>query len=301
MKLTVFTPTYNRAYLLDRLYHSLQRQSFRDFEWLIVDDGSTDSTEALVNGWLGENNAFPIRYYKQANGGKCRAINRGLELAAGELFLVADSDDFLTDDALEKIDRWEKALPKGERYCGVSGNLGISAEKTTNTLFPNGFYDGSLLDRYKNVDGERAFAFYTEIHRRYNYPVFKGETFMTEAVAYNRMAHDGYKMRFFNDIICVYEYQKDGLTKAGNRLFLQNPRGYGLWLREKEVFTGNSVLDKLRLWYSFYCEMTFCDEQYRLAKKQIAEYIGAPLWTMSAAAVLHRVRQVWKRDERKTI
>ncbi len=301
MKLTVFTPTYNRAYLLDRLYRSLQRQSFRDFEWLIVDDGSTDSTEALVNGWLGENNAFPICYYKQSNGGKCRAINRGLALAAGELFLVVDSDDFLTDDALEKIDRWEKALPKGERYCGVSGNLGISAEKTTNTLFQNGFYNGSLLDRYKNVDGERAFAFYTEIHRRYAYPTFAGETFMTEAVAYNRMAHDGYKMRFFNDIICVYEYREDGLTKAGNRLFLQNPRGYGLWLREKEAFTENSVLDKLRLWYAFYCEMTFCEEQYRLAKKQIAEYIGAPLWTMYAAAALHRARQVWKRDERKTI
>ena len=294
MRITVLTPTYNRAYILDRLYRSLKRQSFFDFEWLVIDDGSDDDTESLVNRWMDDNNGFSVRYYKKPNGGKCSAINRGLELAEGSLFLVVDSDDWLTDDALEKIDRWERALPKNERYCGISGNLGLTAEDTSNALFPNGFYDGSLLDRYKNVDGERAFAFYTEIHRRYAYPVFEGETFMTEAVAYNRMAHDGYKMRFFNDIICVYEYQEDGLTKAGNRLFLQNPRGYGLWLREKEAFTENSVLDKLRLWYSFYCEMTFCDEQYRLTKKQCADYIGAPLWAMYSSSILHKLRQVWK-------
>lgn len=301
MKLTVFTPTYNRAYILNKLYRSLLRQTFRDYEWLIIDDGSADNTEELVAGWMKENNDFPIRYYKQPNGGKCRAINRALELAEGELFLVIDSDDYLTDDALEKIDRWEKALPMSERYCGVSGNLGTSVEKTANTQFPDGYYDGSLLDRYKNVDGERAFAFYTDIHRRYLYPIFDEERFMTEAVAYNRMAHDGYKMRFYNDVICVYEYLDDGLTKAGDSLFLRNPRGYGLWLREKEEFSGSGARDKLRLWYSFYCEMTFCDEQYRLTKKQIAEYIGAPLWTMYTASVLHELRQVWKRDGKKTI
>ena len=76
-KITLFTPTYNRAHTLDRLYRSVQRQTFRDFEWLIIDDGSTDDTEELVAGWIGEGNDFPIRYCKQPNGGKCRAFNTG--------------------------------------------------------------------------------------------------------------------------------------------------------------------------------------------------------------------------------
>lgn len=287
-KITVFTPTYNRAYILNRLYRSLQRQNFRDFEWLIIDDGSTDNTEQLVSDWIKEDTPFPIRYYLQPNGGKCRAINKGLELAEGRLFLVVDSDDYLTNDALTIIASKEATLPKDEKYCGLSANLGTSENETPNRLFGAEFFDGTLLDRYDTADGERAFAIYTDIHRKYPYPCFDGEKFMTEAIAYNRMAHDGYKMRFYNDIVCVYEYRDDGLTKAGNTLFLKNPKGYGLWLREKTEFTGASLKRKLRLWYTFYCEMSFCDEQYRLTKKQCAEYIGAPLPFVYAAEWVHK-------------
>jgi len=87
-KITLFTPTYNRAYILETLYRSIQRQTFRDFEWLVIDDGSSDNTEELVRSWMNDGNDFPIRYYKQPNGGKCRAINRGLDLAEGELFFI---------------------------------------------------------------------------------------------------------------------------------------------------------------------------------------------------------------------
>ena len=88
-KITVFTPTYNRAYILENLYRSLQRQSYGDFEWLVVDDGSSDGTEALFDRWRREENPFPIRYVRQENGGKCRAINHGLKLARGELFFLS--------------------------------------------------------------------------------------------------------------------------------------------------------------------------------------------------------------------
>lgn len=294
MKITLFTPTYNRAYILETLYISIQRQSFRDFEWLIIDDGSTDNTEELVKSWIDEPNDFPIRYVKVANGGKCRAINRALDLARGELFFTIDSDDYLTDNALEKIAEWEGKLPQEGKYCGVSGNLGASETNTPNTIFSTEFHDGDLLDRYRKVDGERAFAFYTQVHRHYKYPVFLNERFMTEAVAYNRMAHDGYLMRFYNDIVCVYEYQDDGLTKAGNRLFLQNPQGYGLWLREKEKFMSAGLKSRFRLWYTYYCEMSFCEEQYRITKRQCAEYIGAPLWTMYVSAVIHKAKTIIK-------
>ena len=92
--ITVFTPTYNRAYSLPRLYESLQKQTFKDFEWLIVDDGSTDNTVDMVTGWSKEGK-LTIRYIQMTNGGKHRAINKGVALAKGKLFFIVDSDDWL--------------------------------------------------------------------------------------------------------------------------------------------------------------------------------------------------------------
>ena len=285
MKITVFTPTYNREYLIENLYRSLQRQTVTDFEWLVVDDGSTDGTSAQFARWQKEENPFPIRYYWQPNGGKCRAINRGLELAAGELFFTVDSDDYLTDDALEKVLRWESELPKDQKYCGFAGNLGTAPDVTSNRIFEAGAFDGTALDRYGLVDGERAMVFYTDIHRKYPYPVFAEEKFMTEAVVWNRMAHDGYKMRFYNDIIWVYEYKEDGLTRAGNALFLNNPRGYGLWLREKSKYQKTSVKEKLKMYYTFTCDLSS-----RLSSKKIAECIGAPWALIAAINAIHQFK-----------
>ena len=271
MKLTIFTPTYNRAYILENLYRSLQRQTCHDFEWLIVDDGSLDDTETLVHSWMKEENPFPVRYYKQENGGKHTAINRGLEFAQGELFFTVDSDDYLTPDALEKIIAWEAGLPKDGSYCGLAGNLGTAPDVTPNRIFPEPYVDGTALDRYREIDGERAMVFYTEVHRRYLYPTFPGEKFMTEAVTWNRMARDGYKIRFFNDIIWIYEYKADGLTKAGISLFLNNPMGYGLWLREKNAMEHKTLCGRIKLYYSFTCDL-----QASLSTKEIAKCIDAP-------------------------
>ena len=271
MKVTVFTPTYNRAYIISKLYMSLQRQQVKDFEWLIIDDGSTDNTESLVKGWITSEKSFPIRYYKQKNGGKCRAINRALDLAQGELFFTVDSDDYLTDDAIKKIIGWEADIHDKTGFCGIAGNLGTTPHDTPNSIIETDYFEGTALDRYRNVDGERAMVFYTDIHRRYKYPEFEGENFITEAVAWNRMANDGYKIRFYNDIIWVYEYREDGLTKSGNKLFINNPRGYGLWLHEKAKFEHESLLQKLKMIYTF---------TYDLAPKYntnvIAECISAP-------------------------
>ena len=286
-KITVFTPTYNRAYIIQNLYQSLQRQTFTDFEWLVVDDGSTDNTGAVFEEWAKQNNSFPIRYYKQSNGGKCRAINYALDLAEGELFFTVDSDDYLTDDALEKIVKWESTLPKNEVFCGVAGNLGTATDQTPNTPIKGEYYEGTLLDRYRNIDGERAIVFYTEVHRKYKYPEFDGEKFMTEAVVYNRMAHDGYKMRFYNDIIWIYEYKEDGLTKAGNTVFLNNPHGYGLWLREKSKFEKRSFVDQLKMYYTFTCDLS---NRYNIMT--IAECIGAPVAVIAFFNAVHKVIQM---------
>ena len=285
-KITVFTPTYNRAYILENLYRSLQRQSYGDFEWLVVDDGSSDGTEALFDRWRREENPFPIRYVRQENGGKCRAINHGLKLARGEMFFTVDSDDYLTDDALEKVARWEAELPKDQKYCGFAGNLGTAPNVTPNKPLPGDFFDGTAFDRYGIVDGERASVFYTDIHRRYLYPEFPGEKFMTEAVTWNRMANDGYRMRFFNDIIWIFEYKDDGLTRSGYDLFLRNPQGTGLFFREKAKFFHYSPKTMLGMWYGF-----TCDAMDRCTDAQIAEYIGMPRWLVAPMKGVHNLIQ----------
>lgn len=284
-KITVFTPTYNRAYILSNLFESLLHQTFRSFEWIIIDDGSTDDTKALVEGWILKKNVFKIRYFWQENGGKCRAINKALDLADGELFFTVDSDDYLTNDALEKINIWENELKGNKNFCGVAGNLGISLTDTPNTIFQNKYYEGTLLDRYKNVDGERAIVFYTEIYRNFKYPEFEGEKFMTEAVVYNRIAAAGYKMRFYNDIIWIYEYLDDGLTKMGHQVFIDNPKGYGLWIKEKSLFLGDSIIERFQMYYSF-----FCDLHNHYPNHDIKAYIHMPNYIYILCVFLYYVK-----------
>lgn len=270
MRITVFTPTYNRRYILDKLYESLKRQAFKDFEWLIIDDGSTDSTENLVKNWMSDNTEFQIRYYYFENSGKQREINRALDLAKGELFFTVDSDDILTDDALEKIDAWEKTLPNNKKFCGLAGSDGDMSGKATNPVFPGEYIDANFLNRYAEtglfIGHDRPWVFYTEIHRKYKYPEFEGETFITEAVAWNRMAKDGYQIRCFNDVIYLWEHQDDGLTNSILCTLINNPHGYGLWLQEMTQQLRYSWTKRLKVYYSFYCD---------LRKKYVWQDIGS--------------------------
>lgn len=286
MKITVFTPTYNRAHLIERLYHSLCLQTFRDFEWLVVDDGSADGTGKLIEH-LKEGAGFPIRYHWKENGGKHTAINLGLELARGELFFTVDSDDWLTDDALEKVASWEMELPRDGKFCGFAGRLQNTAGQLSGTLFAGNYFDGTTLDRYSIANGERAMIFYTEVHKKYCYPVFPEERFMTEAVTWNRMAKDGYRFRFYNDVIWIYEYQADGLTGVGMSLYQRNPKGYGLWVREKADIQGVRGRERFMTWYSFCCEMK---ELYTPA--QLAEYLGISVAYVRILLLLHRLKNI---------
>ena len=206
-----------------------------------------------------------------------------------------DSDDYLTDDALEKVASWVETLPDDGSFCGVVGNLGTAPGQTPNTPIDGPWRDGNLLERYADytdhpIDGERAPVFFTEIQKKYKYPEFQGEKFVTPAVTWNRMAHDGWKVRVFDDIIWIYEYQPDGLTANVGRNFIKNPQGAGLWQREKAEFIGDPLLKKMKMWYTFYCDHTTCEEAYRLTAKQCAEYIGAPLPFMWAVATVRFVK-----------
>lgn len=299
-KITLFTPTYNRGYILETLYRSIQRQTFRDFEWLVVDDGSTDNTEELVRKWMKEDNFFPIRYYKKQNGGKCRAINYALDLAEGELFFIMDSDDYLTDHALERVAYWESTIAGKPMFMGVVGNRGTTETYSPNRPLGAPYKDGNVFERYPEytdevIDGEHAGVWYTAVHRKYKYPEFEGENFMTPCIAWNRMAHDGYRVRVFDEIIWVCNYLQDGLTMQGNMRFIKNPQGAGLCLKEKAEFLHFSLFEKIKMWYTFYCDHTFCDPQYRLTKKQCARYIGAPICMIYASAALHGLLHVFKK------
>ena len=290
IKLTICTPTFNRAYILPVLYQSLQKQTCKDFEWLIIDDGSADNTQELAEAWITSDNDFPIRYYKKENAGKCSAINCGLDYANGELFVVIDSDDFLTEDAAEKIIALENTVSDKNKFCGVAFNLGTDINTTPNSLFDADYKDATLLNRYTSLDGEKAYAFYTEIHKKYRYPLFDNEKFMTEAVVWNRIANDGYLMRFSNDIICIYEYREDGLTNAGASLFINNPRGYGLWLKEKDIFMKKSFFEKIKTFYSFTCELK---DKYN--DSQIAECIGISTLSVKTFKLIHKIISLIKK------
>ena len=289
-KITVFTPTYNRAYIIENLYKSLCRQTYRNFEWLVVDDGSADNTEELFAKWTAEVD-FSIRYYKKENGGKHTAINMGLELAQGELFFTVDSDDWLTDDALEKVAKWESELPKDGNFCGFAGRLQNTAGQLSGTDHESEFFDGTTMDRYGKASGERAMVFYTEIHKKYSYPVFKGERFITEAVTWNRMARDGYKFRYYNDVIWIYEYQPDGLTGMGPSLYQKNPMGYGLWIREKSDIFGERGKRRFMTWYSYCCEM----KQW-YTPSEMARSLGISTAYVQLILLLHRIKNIGRKS-----
>lgn len=299
-KITLFTPTYNRAYIIDNLYQSIKRQTFRDFEWIIFDDGSTDNTKELVNGWIHDNNDFPIVFMQGKNGGKCRATNRALEKAQGEIFFTIDSDDYLTDDACEKINNWMESIRGLSDYCGIVANRGQTPTETRNTVWrtdPNSpwynkpYRDATFLERYEEVtdypiDGERAEVFWTDVFKKYPYPEFEGENFITPCIPWNRMANDGYKIRVFEDIIWIWEYLEDGLTvKGANKRFLNNPKGHFLTHMEKAEFLNYSLKKRLMMYYNFYCD--FSD---RLTKKQIYEYSKVPYFYILLSSVIHKLR-----------
>lgn len=255
--ITVFTPTYNRAYILPKLYQSLRTQTNNNFEWLIIDDGSTDETEGLVKSWISENSLFSIRYQKQPNGGKHRAINRGVQLAKGELFFIVDSDDFLTDDAIDTVLKWESELKKeNKKFCGVAGErASINSGQTLGTSYCEDYVDATALDREKyNIYGDKAEVFYTDVLRKYPFPEIDGENFITESVVWYRMANAGYLMRWFNTPIYMCEYREDGLTHQGNEIFAKNPIGYALSVRERCEFRKATV--KGKIFAAYY----FCDD-----------------------------------------
>lgn len=246
--ITVFTPTYNRAYIIDKLYKSLLAQTDKDFEWVVVDDGSTDNTEEYFKGILKNENPFEIKFIKQENGGKHRAINKGVQLAIGDLFFIVDSDDYLLDTAIEKLKQWANGLDGSKKWAGVSGTKGYSADRIVGGVYKNApFIDAKNIERDKyNLLGDKAEAYFTDVLKKYPFPEFKGENFITEEVVWNAIALDGYYLRWFKDVIYICDYLEDGLTKSGNTKNIKNPQGVLFWARQQLVVFKKNLKKKLQ-------------------------------------------------------
>lgn len=230
MLLTIFTPTYNRASLLGRVYASLLVQTCRDFEWVIVDDGSTDNTEAVVKQFITDAD-FSIRYFKQSNGGKHRAINRGVREARGELMFIVDSDDSISPTAVEVIAEQFNFVKDDAMFCGVCGCMSSHNDTAITSAFPRLHNDleraiinctGLEISNRYGIKGDLAEVFRTSVMREFPFPEFEGEYFCPEALVWFRIARK-YKMRFFDRIIYHRDYLPDGLTKRIVRIRMESP------------------------------------------------------------------------------
>lgn len=232
LKVTVFTATYNRMNLLKKLYDSLVKQTSKDFEWIIVDDGSTDDTSTVVQKFLSENK-LDISYIYQENGGKHRAVNEGLDRAKGQLFFIVDSDDALLPKAIATvIDRFT-TIQDNPKYAGVAFNRGYSETVIVGETFEGEFIDCDNLHRVKyNILGDKAEVYRTEILKEIKFPEIEGENFMSEVVLWNEVARRGHKLRWFNEIIYISDYLEDGLTKNSTTIFKKNPIAHKLMTKE---------------------------------------------------------------------
>ena len=203
---TVFTATYNRAHTLHRVYESLAAQTFRDFEWVVVDDGSQDGTRARVASWAREA-TFPIRYFWQPNSGKHVAFNRGVREARGELFLNFDSDDACVPEALERMRLHWLAIPAAERasFSAVTVNCMDEQGRVVGNALDRPVLDSDTLEAvYRfGVRGEKWGFHRTDVLRAFPFPEPRGVPFVPEMIVWGRIARQ-YRTRFVNEPLRLY-------------------------------------------------------------------------------------------------
>lgn len=245
MLITIFTPSYNRAYILPMLYQSLVNQIDPNFEWVIVDDGSSDNTEELVSSWI-EENKIHIYYKKQPNQGKHIAINTGVQMAKGELFFIVDSDDNLTPNAVQTVRSfWQKR----KIINGISGIISYRQfpdGKLVGTNLPSSVDKCKLREcesKYNSV-GDKVVIYRTDVLKQYPYPKFWGEKFLGESIVFNQI-DDNYDMLVMNARVYNFDYQKDGLSQDFRKLYRNNPNGFLLQF-EQTLKYSNSFKTRLK-------------------------------------------------------
>ena len=220
-RFTVFTPVYNRADTIQRVFDSLKKQTFRDFELLIINDGSTDNSHEVIEQLLKTSN-FPVRYINNPkNNHKMACLLQGVQLAKGEFFLTLDSDDECTEDALEVFKKTYDAIPNDlkDSVCSLTclckdqfGNL--VGEKFDTDLYYSSTFGNMVIDRYKS---EKWGFTKTDVLKGVNindYLFAKG--YIPEGVIWNLFSKENYKTLYFNEILRIYYIDTENNISSGN-------------------------------------------------------------------------------------
>lgn len=242
--LTVFTPAYNRAHTIGRTYESLCRQTLQDFEWLVVDDGSTDNTRELVEGWIREGK-IPIRYIYQENQGMHGAHNTAYANINTELNTCIDSDDYMPDDAVETIvNFWRKN--GSDKYAGLVGLDCYADGKIIGQNFPEGMTESTMENLHEShIYGDKKQVYRTDVMQAVPpYPLFEGEHYV--GLCYKWQLVDlKYPMLTLNKPLCIVEYQTDGSSANMFRQYWNNPKGWS-FLRKHQMKMALSYKSKFR-------------------------------------------------------
>lgn len=264
--ITIFTPTYNRAYCLENLYHSLTNQDTDDFVWLIVDDGSADNTKQLVESFINENK-ITINYHWKQNGGKHTAHNVGLELCDTELFVCVDSDDSLKPFAISAILNVH-SQHKDESLLGYYFRKEYPDGKPMAKLYPSGIDRVGITDLYHRYlyEGETVIVLRNECIKGYALPIFEDERFVTEAVFYNDINHIA-PMLLCEDSIYVAEYLPDGYTVNSKKLIVKNPYGSAVY-QLSEAYYDYGLVNRIKH-HSQYMALV---KLFSLDKKKLIKY-----------------------------
>lgn len=228
MKLvTVFTPTYNRAYCLQQLYDSLVQQTSTNFSWLLIDDGSKDTTKELVHSWIAEG-LIEITYIFQENQGMHGAHNTAYSLIETELNVCIDSDDYMPKNAIELIENTWESIRNKENLAGLIGYDVFKDGTPVGKAIPNTIKQTTLYDLYAThkILGDKKLVLRTEIVKKYpKYPIFKGERFVPLGILY-LMIDQKYTLVCIPAPLCVVEYLPDGSSRNIFKQYKLNPKGF---------------------------------------------------------------------------
>lgn len=231
---TVFIPTYNRAHTLTRLFESIEKQTFADFEVIIVDDGSVDNTREIVESYI-KSSKHKARYFHQENSGKHIARNLAVNHSDGYLFNTIDSDDVFTEDSLEQMYRsWIAMEEKTEEYAGIMGLCAyMDTEKVIGDQFPENIHDINHVEMNEiyNIKGDKTQCIKTSIMKKFPYPTINNEKFIAESIVWNRIGLK-YKFRCINKVLKYVEYLPDGLSSDNVSLRVKNINNTVLYYSE---------------------------------------------------------------------
>lgn len=226
MKITVFTPTYNRGHILERAYKSLLNQTCKNFEWVVVDDGSTDNTRVLIDNWKKEAD-FTIVYIYQENKGRFAAFNNGKQYFNGELMAPLDSDDIFKDNCVQRlVETWESLGKKKKTTSGILAYMETPSGEILGTEFPKSIEYAELYllpDKYK-VKGDKLQVVRSDLIKRFEYKVYEGEKFGGDNILYFKI-NEIFPEYLLKEKLAIREYLPDSITNNLLKYHLQSKRG----------------------------------------------------------------------------